>query len=127
MTTKRTKGHLWERFVGGAPADTDYFWCSRCGALCVSPSGDPEGFLTPGLRQSRDSRGHLNEREPTSCAPVQDLASLLALARTVLDKAIKQSGAGRCSCSHAPCVHDEIGEYLKDIDLGVLVSEFTKK
>lgn len=31
--------HRWMYFEGGAPADCQYWWCSRCGAFCEQPVG----------------------------------------------------------------------------------------
>lgn len=40
--------HDYRYFRGGAPTDTDYQWCSRCGVLKAMPSGDPDTYYEPG-------------------------------------------------------------------------------
>jgi len=44
-----TTGHLWMRCRGGPPVDTNYYWCRKCGCLCIDPSGDPKEWLLPGV------------------------------------------------------------------------------
>jgi hypothetical protein len=72
------------------------------------------------LRAYDDLRSLARIGPPPSSSP-----DVMRVAEAVRDKALEASGSGRCPCSFAPCPHDEVGGYIRDMNLSTIIRTAT--